>query len=67
MLTRKEREQLEAQKEPDVDPETLAKDMERLALIKKRREEQVIALRAHAPLRSGGLSAAFRGAVAKAH
>ena len=41
-LTRKEREQLEAQKEAEAgpDPETMRKDMERLALIKKRREDQ---------------------------
>ena len=39
-LTRKEREQLEAQKEEEPDPEQMAKDMERLALIKKRREDQ---------------------------
>jgi len=39
-LTRKEREQLEAQKEEEPDPETIAKDMERLAFIKKRREDQ---------------------------
>ena len=41
-LTRKEREQLEAQKEVEPDPEMMAKDMERLALIKKRREDQAM-------------------------
>ena len=39
-LTRKEREQLEAQKEPEADPEMIAKDMERLKLIKEKREAQ---------------------------
>ena len=39
-VVRKEREQLEAQKEEEPDPEQMAKDMERLALIKKRREDQ---------------------------
>lgn len=39
-LTRREREQLEAQKADEPDPEQVAKDLERLALIKKRREEQ---------------------------
>ena len=42
-LTRKEREQLEAQQEEEPDPEQIAKDMERLALIKKRREDQAAA------------------------
>ena len=42
-LTRKEREQLEAQQEEEPDPEQIAKDMDRLAIIKKRREEQAAA------------------------
>lgn len=42
-LTRKEREQLEAQKEEEPDPEQIALDMERLAIIKKRREDQAAA------------------------
>ena len=36
-LTRKEREQLEAQKPEEPDPETITKDMERLAMIKAKR------------------------------
>ena len=36
-LTRKEREQLEAQKPEEPDPETITKDMERLAMIKEKR------------------------------
>ena len=39
-LTRKEREQLAAQKPSEPDPEQVSKDMERLALIKKKREQQ---------------------------
>ncbi|KAL1528573.1 hypothetical protein AB1Y20_009914 [Prymnesium parvum] len=39
-LTRKEREQLEAQKAPELDPEQIAADMEKLALVRKRRAEQ---------------------------
>lgn len=39
-LTRKEREQLEAQKEPEVDPEVARKQMAQLELVKKRRAEQ---------------------------
>jgi hypothetical protein len=39
-ITRKEREQLEAQKEPEADPEQISKDMERLALIKAKRAKQ---------------------------
>ena len=42
-LTRMEREQLEAQQEEEPDPEQIAKDMDRLAIIKKRREEQAAA------------------------
>ena len=42
-LTRKEREQLEAQEPEEPDPETIAKDMDRLAIIKKRREDQAAA------------------------
>ena len=42
-LTRKEREQLEAQQEEEPDPEQISKDMDRLAIIKKRREEQAAA------------------------
>ena len=39
-MTRREREQLEAQKEDEADPEQIAKDMEKLALVKQRREQQ---------------------------
>lgn len=39
-MTRREREQLKAQKEPVLDPEELAKNMEKLAMVKKRREDQ---------------------------
>mmetsp|Transcript_39062 Transcript_39062/g.91380 ORF Transcript_39062/g.91380 Transcript_39062/m.91380 type:complete len:168 (-) Transcript_39062:249-752(-) len=39
-LTRNEREQLEAQKAAEPDPEQVRKDMERLQMIKKKREEQ---------------------------
>ena len=38
MLTRKEREQLEAQKEAEPDPETISKDMAKLAIIRQKRE-----------------------------
>ena len=39
-LTRKEREQLEAQKEAVPDPEMVAKQLAQLELVKKRRAEQ---------------------------
>ena len=42
-LTRKEREAQEAEEEDEPDPEQIAKDMERLAIIKKRREDQAAA------------------------
>ena len=39
-LTRREREQLEAQKVQEPDPETVRKQMEQLELVKKKRAEQ---------------------------
>jgi hypothetical protein len=40
-LTRKEREAIEGKaEEEEIDPEQLARDMERLAMVRKRREEQ---------------------------